>query len=91
MSIDDRAFHRFEKFQRKKMDSWIEQHRPDQVFRTFPEDKILEEKQAVNYLTRETKLPEDTVVRSTSELVKNKKLISVNDLSGRRHYRKSWV
>lgn len=87
--INDKLFNRFDQIERKKFEKKIDENIPNQIFSSFPDDKILEENTAISFLTKSTGLDEDTIIRSVNELIKSKKLITAQDRQNRLHLRKN--
>lgn len=87
--INQRVFRKLDEAQQKRIEKHIDENAPNRIFKTFPDEKILEENVAVRYLMKENNLSEDTVVRSLNNLIKEKKLATAYDTKQRLHLRKN--
>lgn len=86
--VNEKAFERLDEIERKKIEKSIDENRPNQVMKEFPDDKILSEDQAGNLLVKETGLDEATVISSIIKLIKEHKLITSYDTKNRLHIQK---
>jgi hypothetical protein len=89
--VKDKVFDKLDELHRKKIEKHIDQNRPNQIYKTFPDDKILSEDSAITYLTKSTGLDEDTVIKSINTLIKDRKLITAHDHHKKLHLRKNHI
>ena len=87
--INDKIFSKLNEIEIKKFAKKIDENQPNQIYKTFPNDKILSEDSAITYLTKSTGLDEPTVINAVNTLIKDRKLITATDRHNKLHLRKN--
>ena len=80
--INDKIFSKFNQIEVEKMGKRVTALQPEICFRSFPENDILNHREAVLHLRSKTDLDENTIEQSLDKLISERKLITARTPKG---------